>query len=500
MSVLNLLDELAGSYYSYNTFIKSNGKKFNAINPATEEVIGEVADCSQTEVKEVITIANKAQKNWNKTDHLFRAEKLHEVAAMMKKIQPLMAEMLTIESGKPYKESFDEVDWSITSIRYYAEIARHENGKVLGPAVEGQFHYTIKTPLGVCAMVMPYNYPFCLTLWGAAAALASGNAVIIKPSELTSLSTLVMMKAFGGLSDGLVQCVTGGGQVGQTLVESEDTHLVAFTGSVPTGKIVAAACAKQFKKCLIEASGNDAFIVMPSAQLDMAAKGGAFAANLNCGQVCTSAERFYVHKDIYDDFVEKLVSEISQLRIGNGLDKVDIGPMVSEKERSRYEAIIERAIKQGAKVAFGGGRPEEMDKGFFVNPIVLTGITQDMDVMHHESFGPVAPICKVDSFDQAIEFANDSDFGLGGTIYTTDLLESHRAVNEIQSGMVWVNAPLLDNDAGPFGGIKYSGMGRELGAEGLDTFRHTKLAMVDPNSSEQDFWWFPYKDEEAYKG
>jgi betaine-aldehyde dehydrogenase len=309
-----------------------------------------------------------------------------------------------------------------------------------------------------------------------------------------------MMKAFSGLPDGLVQCVTGGSKVGQTLVESENTHMVAFTGSVPTGKIVAVACATQFKKCLIEASGNDAFIVMPSAPLDMAAKGGAFAANLNCGQVCTSAERFYVHKDIHDEFVEKLIAEIKQLRIGNGLDKVDIGPMVSEKERSRYEAIIERAIEQGATVAFGGGHPEGMDKGFFVNPIVLTGVTQDMDIMHNESFGPVAPICKVDSFDQAIEFANDSDFGLGGTVYTTDLLESHRAVNEIQSGMVWVNAPLLDNDAGPFGGIKYSGMGRELGAEGLDTFRHTKLAMVDPHVSNQDFWWFPYKDEEAYNG
>lgn len=498
MSVINLLDELAGRYYVNNTFVKSNGKKFNAINPATEKTIAEVATCNEEEVHNVIDIANITQREWNKIDHLSRAEKLHEVADKMKEIQPMMAEMLTLESGKPYKESFDEVDWSITSIRYYAEVSRHENGKVLGPSVAGQFHYTIKSPLGVCAMVMPYNYPFCLTLWGAAAAIASGNAVIIKPSELTSLSTLVMMKAFSGLPGGLVQCVTGDGKVGQTLVESKNTHMVAFTGSVPTGKIVAAACAKQFKKCLIEASGNDAFIVMPSAPLGVAAKGGAFAANLNCGQVCTSAERFYVHKDIHDEYVKKLISEISQLRIGSGLDKVDIGPMVSEKERSRYEAIIEKAIEQGATVAYGGGRPKGIEKGYFVNPIVLTGVTQDMDIMHNESFGPVAPICKVENFDQAIEYTNDSDFGLGGTIYTTDLLESHRAVNEIQSGMVWVNTPLLDNDAGPFGGIKYSGIGRELGAEGLDTFRHTKLAMVDPNVSEQDFWWFPYKDEEAF--
>ena len=312
------------------------------------------------------------------------------------------------------------------------------------------------------------------------------------------VSSLKMLDAFDVLPAGLVQCVTGHGRVGAQLVESNDTHMVGFTGSVPTGKIVALECAKRFKRCTIEASGNDPFIVMPSAPLDIAARGGAFAANLHCGQVCTSAERFYIHKDIHDEFVEKLVAEVSQLRIGDGLDKIDIGPMVSKRELDRYEKIIANAIDQGAKVAFGGGRPEGFEKGWWTSPIILTGVTQDMDIMHNESFGPVAPICKVGSFDQAIEFANQSEFGLGGTVYTTDLKEAIRGVNEIESGMIWINAPLLDNDAGPFGGQKFSGMGRQLGSEGLDTFRHTKLAMIDPNASEQDFWWFPYKDEEAF--
>lgn len=500
MSVVSQLEKIGGSFVSGKGMVKSAGELFDVVNPSNEDFISQYADCTEREVSEVVATANAVQREWNKTDHLLRAELLHHVGRRLREIQPDLAELLTRESGKPYKEAFDEVNWSITAIDYYAEVARHENGKVLGPAAEGQLHYTIKEPLGVVALIMPYNFPLCLFVWSAAAALASGNSVILKPSELTSLSSLKMLEAFDVLPAGLVQCVTGHGRVGAQLVESEDTHMVGFTGSVPTARLVAAECAKRFKRCTIEASGNDPFIVMPSAPLDIAAKGAAFAANLHCGQVCTSAERFYVHKDIHDEFVEKLIAEVRQLRIGDGLGKVDIGPMVSKRELDRYEKIVANAIDQGATVAFGGGRPEGFDKGWWINPIILTGITQAMDIMHNESFGPVAPICKVDSFDQAIEYSNQSEFGLGGTVYTTDLQEAIRGVNEIESGMVWINAPLLDNDAGPFGGRKVSGMGRQLGSEGLDTFRNTKLAMIDPNVSEQDFWWFPYKDDEAYPG
>jgi betaine-aldehyde dehydrogenase len=275
--------------------------------------------------------------------------------------------------------------------------------------------------------------------------------------------------------------------------------MVAFTGGVQTGQNVAKTCAESFKPNLIEASGNDAFIVMPSAPLDVAVRGAVFASNINCGQVCTAAERFYVHEDIHDEFVKRLVEETLKLRIGNGLDRIDIGPMVTDKERQRYEKILARAIEQGAKLECGGKRPDGFDKGWYVEPAVLSNVTPDMDIMNGESFGPVAPICKVSSFDEAIEQANNSDYGLGSTVFTADLNEGIRAVNEIVAGMVWVNSPLLDNDAGPFGGRKFSGIGRQLGAEGLDTFRHTKLAMVDYGCEPQDFWWFPYADNESFK-
>lgn len=286
--------------------------------------------------------------------------------------------------------------------------------------------------------------------------------------------------------------------MGQQLVASRDTHMVAFTGSVPTGRAIARTCAETFKPHLIEASGNDPFIVMPSAPMEVAVRGTAFAAFLNCGQVCTSAERIFVHEDIYDEFATRLVEEARGLRLGNGLGKVDIGPMVSQRERDRYESVIARAVEQGAVVAHGGGRPAGLDSGWYVEPTVLTGVTPAMDILNAESFGPVAPLCKVGSFDEALELANASDFGLGSNIYTTDLQEAMRATHELEAGMVWVNAPLLDNDAGPFGGRKLSGTGRQLGAEGLDTFRHTKFVMIDPAAETQDFWWFPYADDEAY--
>lgn len=501
MTAIDELKRLSGTFFDGSQFVKSAATAgFDVIDPATEDMIGQIPDTTEAEVDAVIARANKVQREWNSQNPLTRAEALHEVATRMRKMTPVLAEMMTREMGKPYKETADEVAWSASAIDYYAEVARHDAGKVIGSAVDGQFHYTVKEPLGTVVAILPFNFPLVLFCWEAAAALAAGNSVILKPSELTTLTSLKFMECFEPLPAGLMQCVPGGGRVGQQLVSSPDTHMVAFTGGVETGQIVAKACAEQFKGCLIEASGNDPFIVMPSAPLDMAARGAAFAAYLNCGQVCTSGERFFIHESIHDAFVEAVVEQAGALRIGNGLDKVDIGPMVTEKERTRFEAVMARAQEQGARVVHGGKRPAGFNKGWYYEPTVLTDVTPDMDIMNAESFGPAMPICKVSSFDEAIELANRSKYGLGANVYTTNLGEANRAVNELEAGMVWVNAPLLDNDAGPFGGRKMSGIGRQLGAEGLDSFRHTKLAMIDPQCADQDFWWFPYKDDEACPG
>ncbi|KPQ36657.1 MAG: glycine betaine dehydrogenase BetB [Phormidesmis priestleyi Ana] len=476
------------------------GQSFAIVNPATEAVIGYGASATDEEVDEAIAIANQVQKGWQQLSALARAEALHEVATELGRMKPQLAKLMTQEMGKPYKESADEVEWCVSALRYYAEVARHEGGKVLGPAVEGQLHYVVKEPLGVVVSILPFNYPLVLFVWQAAAALAAGNAVIVKPSLLTTKTTLLGMEAFSTLAPGLVQCLPGDGSVGARLTASPDTHFVAFTGGVERGQAVARACAEQFKPILLETSGNDAFIVMPSAPMAVAVRGALFGAFLNCGQVCTSSERFYVHADVYDAFAEQLVAQARTLRIGNGLDTVDIGPMASEAGRDRFEKILARAVEQGATVACGGQRPADHSKGWFFEPTVLTNVSADLDILKDEVFGPVASLVKVESFEEAIEEANRSHFGLGATIYTQDLAEAMRATRELAVGMVWVNAPLLDNDAGPFGGKKMSGMGRELGAEGLDTFRHTKLVMIDPEAAPQDFWWFPYADAEQYGG
>jgi betaine-aldehyde dehydrogenase len=500
VGVLSEFDHKSHSILIDGEFRRSESTdSLDVIDPATENVIAQIAETTAAEVDDAVEIGQAAYKKWWRMSALERSEVMHEVANDLLAMKAQLAEALTREMGKPYKESADEVDWSVSAIRYYAETGRTDIGRVMGPAVEGHLNYTLKLPLGVVVSIQPFNYPMTLLAWEGAAALACGNAVIVKPSEYTSITTLMFAEAFNKhLPPGLFQVLTGAGEAGRQLVEHPKTNMIAFTGSVPTGKAIAAKCGEMMKPTLIETSGNDPFIVMPSAPLDVVARGAAFSAYMNCGQICVSAERFFVHQDIHDEFVEKMAKEARKIRIGNGLDKVEMGPMVAEKERTRYEGVLERAQQQGAKLALGGGRPANRDKGWFVEPTILTDCNPEMDILNNESFGPVAPICKVESFDQALEYANDSSYGLGACLYTMDMRESIRASQELDGGMVWVNAPLLDNDAGPFGGTKMSGMGRQLGPEGLETFRKTKFFWLDPNCGTQDFWWFPYQDAEAY--
>lgn len=491
-----LMQSLSGKNYLNGAYVASLGERADIVDPATEQVIGQYPLSTDAEVDQAIAWANAAQQVWWGLSATERAELLHEVARKMKLNAHRVGEVLTREMGKPYREANWEGGAGAGSIDYYAELARHDNGRVAGPAIAGQLHMTVKEPLGVVVSIVPFNYPVLLFAWQAAASLAAGNAIIVKPSDLTPTTLLVLMEAFDHLPPGLVQVLCGGPSVGKRLVAHRDTHAIAFTGSVPAAQSVAQSAALRFKPVLIEASGNDPFIVMPSAPVDTAARGAAFAAFLNCGQVCTSAERLYVHADIYDQFLAALKKEVQALRIGNGLACVDIGPMASKNERDRFEKMIARAVEQGAKIITGGKRPVHLQQGWFMEPTILE-VTHDMDIMHSESFGPVAPICRIHSLDEAIRYANDSEFGLGANIFTHDLTEAMRAVNEIESGIVWVNTPLNDNDTVPFGGRKMTGSGRELGGEGLEQFRRSKMVMIAPQAV-SDPEWFPYPDSDAF--
>jgi len=465
------------------------------IDPATLSTVGQVAETTPEEMAAALAAVGEAQKAWRRLDAKSRAKALHRVASAIEAADMRgCAELMTREMGKPYPEAIGEIANCAGIFRYYAEMARDEAGKVAGTTQAGSFQHVRYEPLGVSVHIMPFNFPLLLMCWTVAASLAAGNGCVIKPAPATTLSTLDFMAVFRALPAGLVACLPGGAALAEALIASPKTHAVAFTGSVAAGKAVAAAAAAQMKPAVIEAGGSDPLIVTAHAPLDVAAAGTVTAAFHLSGQVCTSAERLYVVDAVHDAFVEAFAAETRRLRVGNGLDRSEIGPLVSESARAKVIRLVDDAVAKGATVVAGGRVPPEQPVGWFYEPTILTGCTPDMAILKEECFGPVAAICRVADFDAAIEAANDSPFGLGASVFTTSLEEAMEAADRLEAGMVWVNNPLIDNDALPFGGWKASGLGRELGRQGLDAFRRSKMVIIDHKPVRQD-WWYPYPDD-----
>jgi acyl-CoA reductase-like NAD-dependent aldehyde dehydrogenase len=473
--------------------VAGDGPVLDVENPATEETISSVGTASPEQLDTAIAAAREASSGWASTPAVERAELLHEVATRMRAMTDDVARVLTAEGGKPLIENSDEVGWTAAAFDYYAEMGRNFAGRVI-PSIEStQLALVVKEPTGVWGAIVPWNYPLLLLAWKLAPALAAGNSVVAKPSELTPLSTLMLASAFSDLPPGVVNVVAGAGDVGAALVGDPRIDGVAFTGSVATGKKVAAACAERVARMNLEMGGKDPFIVCAdvAGDLDVAARGGAWAAYLNAGQVCTSAERFYVQREIYDDFVSAFVEQARSLRVGDPLDSsTDVGPMVSAPQRAKVEAQVSAAVDAGAELLVGGDRAG-LDRGHFYAPAVVTGAPASTDLLREETFGPVAPIVPVASLDEAIELANSTPFGLGANVYTRDLETAVRCLREIRAGTVWINDPLTDNDAGPFGGFKQSGFGRELGQEGLEAFQETKHVHIETKIAPKE-WWYPY--------
>ena len=473
--------------------VPGDGSEVAVENPATEETLTTLRGASPEQVDAAVAGAREAARGWADTPAVERAEMLHEVANRMRAITDDLARALTSEGGKPLIENRDEVGWTAAAFDYYAEMGRNFAGRVI-PSIEAtQLALVTKEPTGVWGCIVPWNYPLLLLSWKLAPALAAGNAVVAKPSEVTPLSTLMLAECFSDLAPGVVNLVAGAGDVGAAIVEDERIDGVAFTGSVATGKKVAVACAQRVARMNLEMGGKDPFIVCADVADDVAvaAKGGAWAAYLNAGQVCTSAERFYVQREVYDDFLAAFVDQARALRVGDPLDETtDVGPMVSAPQRAKVEAQVEAAVAAGAEVVVGGDRAGQ-ERGHYFAPTVVTGAPAETDLLREETFGPVAPIVPVGSLDEAIELANSTPFGLGANVYTRDLETAVRCLREIRAGTVWINDPLTDNDAGPFGGFKQSGMGRELGQEGLEAFQETKHVHIETKIAPKE-WWYPY--------
>jgi betaine-aldehyde dehydrogenase len=473
--------------------VAGEGPALEVENPATEDTVATVGTPSAGQLDAAIASAREGFRGWATTPAIERGEMLHEVATRIRERTDELARVMTLEGGKPLIENSDEVSWTAAAFDYYAEMGRNFAGRVI-PSIEStQLSLVVKEPMGVVAAIVPWNYPLLLLAWKLAPALAAGNTVVAKPSEVTPLSTLMLAECLSVLPPGVVSLVAGAGDVGASIVADDRVDCIAFTGSVETGKKIAGAAAERVARINLEMGGKDPFIVCADVAGDVgvAARGGAWAAYLNAGQVCTSAERFYVAREVYDDFLSEFVDHTKSLRIGDPLDDAtDIGPMVSAAQRGKVESQVDAAVAAGAELVVGGDRAG-FDRGHFYAPAVITGAPAETDLLREETFGPVAPIVPVSSLDEAIELANGTRFGLGANVYTRDLETAVRCMRELRAGTVWINDPLTDNDAGPFGGFKQSGLGRELGQEGLEAFQETKHAHIETKIAPKE-WWYPY--------
>ncbi len=473
--------------------VAGNGAEIEVENPFSEEILARVRAPSPEQLDAAIAAAAEAQRGWERTPALERCELLHEVATRLRDRTDALAELMTLEGGKPKLENADEIGWTAAAFDYYAEVGRDSAGRVIPPIEASQLALVVKDPVGPVACIVPWNYPLLLLSWKLAPALAAGNTTVCKPSEITPLSTLALADCFDHLPPGVVNLVAGAGDTGATLVADERIECVAFTGSVETGKRIAAVCAERVARVNLEMGGKDPFIVCSDVadKIGVAARGGAWAAFLNAGQVCTSAERFYVLDDVYDDYLQAFTDHTRTLVVGDPLDpSTDVGPMVSAAQRLKVSDQVSQAIDAGAELVVGGDTAGH-EHGHFYAPTVVTGAAADTALLSEETFGPVAPLVRVRSLDEAIELANSTRFGLGANVYTEDLKTMLRCMRELKAGTVWFNDPLTDNDAGPFGGFKQSGLGRELGREGLEAFQETKHVHIETEIEAKD-WWYPY--------
>lgn len=464
-------------------------------NPATLQLLGIVPDCGPADADRAVAAAKAAQRDWWKVPGVEKAKLLRKIGARIRAREHALASMMTAETGKPLCEAVDCIDWVAACFEYYGEVARSSYGNSVPPVAPHQLNFTIKEPFGVVAAIVPFNFPLLLMAWKVAPAIAAGNTVVCKPPHQNPLSSLALAEVYDLLPAGVVNVVTGAADTATALVEHPDVDLIAFTGSNAVGRKIAAAAGAQLKKVNLELGSIDPFIVFKDAELDVAVPGVAWARLLNAGQVCTSSKRIYVERPIAAEFTERMLKFVALLKVGNPMaPDTDIGPLISHEAARRVEDQVGRAVKDGATLALGGGmlRPPGLP-GHFFQPTVLTDVRHGSVATREEIFGPVLSITTVADAEEAIRFANDSEFGLGASIYTKDLATAMRAMESIKAGTFWINDPLTDNDAAPFGGMRHSGIGRELGPEGLDAFREPKHVHLDW-VMERKPWFFPYRD------
>ena len=461
-----------------------SGETTEIINPANGDVIGHAARSGKEDVDLAIDTAYESfygKGVWRRMPAQARANVLFKIADLMDKYRDELAAIETENHGKPLRESEADVDDAIHVFKYYAGLIT----KPSGDSYEvndgfGEMHsYTVHEPVGVCALVTPWNYPLMIAIWKLAPALAAGNSVILKPATITPASVVKLFEIFeeAGLPAGCANLILGpGGLIGNELAESRKVDSITFTGSTAVGQSIMRAAAGNVKKIGLELGGKSPSILFPDIDIERAVEWSMIGIFMNQGEICSAGSRIIVHKSIHDQFVKRLVERANNMTIGDPMKNPDIGAMVSEGQMNDVLKYIEIGKEEGAVCLCGGERhmADGCDKGFFIRPTVFDNCTPDMRIVREEIFGPVVAIQTFETEEEAIALANDTDYGLAGAVFTNDHMRAVRVVKELRAGITWINCYNPCFVEGPWGGYKMSGIGRDLGVHGLEEYQEVK--------------------------
>jgi len=472
----------------------ATGNTLNSCNPAlVSEVVATFPRSQAEDVDTAVAAARKAYSSWRKVPAPARAEYIFRVGELLSQHKEELAQLISREMGKPLTEARGDVQEGIDCAFYSAGEGRRLFGLTTPSEMPNKFAMTVRMPIGVCALITPWNFPVAIPCWKAMPALVCGNTVILKPAEDTPAcaTKLVEIFAAAGLPPGVINLVHGvGEEVGKALVEHPDVDLVSFTGSSETGAYVGATCGRTHKRVCLEMGGKNAQVVMEDADLGLALDGAVWGAFGTTGQRCTATSRLILHRDIKEKFTAMLYERTAKLRLGAGYDPdTEIGPIINRRQLQRVNEYMDIAREEGAKILIGGGIASEgsLKEGNFFQPTILDNVTPDMRVAREEIFGPVVALIEVNSFAEAIAILNDTKYGLSSSVYTRDINRAFTAMRDIEAGITYINGPTIGAEVHlPFGGVKQTGNGhREAGTTALDVFTEWKSVYVDFSGSLQ---------------
>ncbi|MGH2531444.1 MAG: aldehyde dehydrogenase family protein [Thermomicrobiales bacterium] len=473
----------------------ASGATFETVSPTTNLPVGRVARADAEDAERAVAAARRAfdEGPWSRWAPLERSRALHRVATLLREQIDEIAMIETMNCGKIIVESRGDVTASANCFEYYGNLATQIWGEQIpmnGPLLD----YTLREPVGVCAQIVPWNFPLLMAAWKIAPALSAGNTVVLKPASVTPITAILLGEIIreAGVPDGVVNIVTGpGAEVGEALVASPLVDKVAFTGETSTGRRIMELAASTIKKVSLELGGKSPNIVFPDADLDEAINGSLFAIYTNAGQRCTARTRLFLHKEIHDDFLARFVEKARQIRIGDPLEhETQMGPVVSPSQERKILTYCAMARDEGAELLAGGRKvaSDDLAAGNFVEPTVFGGVRSDMRLAQEEVFGPVLAVIPFESDDEVVRMANSTIYGLAATLWTRDLKRAHTMARRLQAGNVSINYPTVNPPEAPFGGYKQSGLGRELSRHALDLYTQVKNVVVNLNP--EPFDWY----------